>query len=96
MAVLLGAGEDSAAVEKASQEQQKMKLQVAHLKAVMKELTGQDLDSVSKISEEARPSDPVAGLLKSQINFYFHIAFFVGCCLVKRSSAMTCFQREAG
>ena len=59
----------------------------------MREITGQELKNVNQISEEAIPTDPVAGLLLSQINFYFHLVFFIGCCIVKRTTDLSCFQR---
>lgn len=73
-----------------------MQKKIAHISAVMKEITGQGLKDVRHITEDATPKDPVAGLLASQVNFYFHLVFFIGCTLAKRTSELNCFQRLEG
>ena len=63
---------------------------------LLHELTGDYPTSKGKIGEMAAPTDPVAGLLNSQISYYFHLAFFIACLIAAKTSPLSCYVRKAG
>ena len=75
-------------------EREKMTQKFNHLAGVINDMCDMDLEDVNTIAEEAKPSDLVAGLMNSQINFYFHLVYFIGCLMVTRSSPMHCFKKS--
>lgn len=39
-----------------------------------------------------KPTDPTAGLVTAQINYYFHLALFIVCWIVQPTSELHCYS----